>query len=60
MESAVKKETNTPDMILLLVTLFLVMVGAVMIYSSSSILALDKFKDGQFFQIGRASCRERV
>ncbi len=49
MESAVKKETNTPDMILLLVTLFLVMVGAVMIYSSSSILALEKFKDGQFF-----------
>lgn len=49
MESAVKKETNAPDMILLLVTLFLVMVGAVMIYSSSSILALEKFKDGQFF-----------
>jgi cell division protein FtsW len=49
MEAAVKKETNTPDLILLLVTLFLVMVGAVMIYSSSSILALDKFKDGQFF-----------
>ena len=49
MEAAVKKETNTPDLILLLVTLFLVMVGAVMIYSSSSILAFEKFKDGQFF-----------
>lgn len=49
MESAVKKESNTPDMILLLVTLFLVTVGAVMIYSSSSILALEKYKDGQFF-----------
>ena len=49
MESAVKKETNTPDLILLFVTLFLVMVGAMMIYSSSSILALEKFKDGQFF-----------
>ncbi len=49
MEAAVKKETNTPDMILLLVTLFLVLIGAMMIYSSSSILALEKFKDGQFF-----------
>ena len=49
MESAVKKETNTPDVILLLVTLILVTVGTAMIYSSSSILALEKFKDGQFF-----------
>ncbi len=49
MESAFKKETNTPDVVLLLVTLFLVTAGAVMIYSSSSILALEKFKDGQFF-----------
>jgi len=49
MEAAVKKETNTPDMILLLVTLILVTVGTAMIYSSSSILAMEKFKDGQFF-----------
>ncbi|MDD4356514.1 MAG: putative lipid II flippase FtsW [Smithellaceae bacterium] len=49
MESAVKKETNTPDVVLLLVTLILVTVGTAMIYSSSSILALEKFKDGQFF-----------
>jgi cell division protein FtsW len=49
MESAVKRETNAPDIVLLLVTLFLVMVGSVMIYSSSSILALEKYKDGLHF-----------
>jgi cell division protein FtsW len=38
-----------PDMILLLVTLLLVTIGTVMIYSSSSILATDRFHDGQFF-----------
>lgn len=38
-----------PDLILLLVTLLLVTVGTVMIYSSSSILATEKFHDGQFF-----------
>src|SRR5512135_2102308 len=38
-----------PDLILLLVTLVLVTVGTVMIYSSSSILATDRFHDGQFF-----------
>jgi cell division protein FtsW len=38
-----------PDLILLLVTLVLVSVGTVMIYSSSSILATDRFHDGQFF-----------
>ncbi|MCX5853009.1 MAG: putative lipid II flippase FtsW [Deltaproteobacteria bacterium] len=38
-----------PDIILLLVTLVLVTIGTVMIYSSSSILATERFKDGQFF-----------
>jgi cell division protein FtsW len=38
-----------PDLILLLVTLLLVTIGTVMIYSSSSILAAEKFRDGQFF-----------
>jgi len=37
------------DSILLLVTLILVAVGTVMIYSSSSILAAARFKDGQYF-----------
>jgi cell division protein FtsW len=38
-----------PDLILLLVTLLLVTVGTVMVYSSSSILAMERFRDGQFF-----------
>ncbi|MBU2055128.1 MAG: putative lipid II flippase FtsW [Proteobacteria bacterium] len=38
-----------PDMILLLVTLLLAAIGTVMIYSSSSILATERFRDGQFF-----------
>lgn len=38
-----------PDKILLITTLILVTVGTVMIYSSSSILAAERFKDGQFF-----------
>ena len=49
MDAAVKKEDRTPDIILLLVTLILVTVGTAMIYSSSSIIALEKFKDGQYF-----------
>jgi cell division protein FtsW len=49
MDAAVKKEGRTPDIILLLVTLILVTVGTAMIYSSSSIIALEKFKDGQYF-----------
>ena len=49
MDAAVKKEDRTPDIILLLVILILVTVGTAMIYSSSSILALEKFKDGQYF-----------
>jgi cell division protein FtsW len=38
-----------PDLILMLATLLLVTVGTVMIYSSSSILAMERFRDGQFF-----------
>ncbi|MBP7232464.1 MAG: putative lipid II flippase FtsW [Syntrophaceae bacterium] len=49
MELAEKKETHTLDWILLLVTLILVTVGATMIYSSSSILAMTKYQDAQFF-----------
>jgi len=40
---------RSPDIILLIVTLILVTVGTVMIYSSSSIMAMERFKDGQFF-----------
>lgn len=49
MDAAVKKEDKTPDIILLLVILILVTVGTAMIYSSSSIIALEKFKDSQYF-----------
>jgi cell division protein FtsW len=49
MDAAFKKEDKLPDIILLLVTLILVTVGTAMIYSSSSIIALEKFKDGQYF-----------
>jgi cell division protein FtsW len=49
MDAAVKKEDKTPDAILLLVTLILVTVGTAMIYSSSSIIAMERFKDGQYF-----------
>jgi len=38
-----------PDIILLLVTLALVTIGTAMVYSSSSILAMERFKDGQYF-----------
>ena len=38
-----------PDIILLLVTLILVTIGTVMIYSSSSIIAMERFKDSQYF-----------
>ena len=37
------------DIILLLVTLILVTIGTVMIYSSSSIIAMKRFNDGQYF-----------
>ncbi len=42
-------QEKKPDLILLLVTLLLVTIGTVMIYSSSSILATERFRDGQFF-----------
>ncbi|MFA4916354.1 MAG: putative lipid II flippase FtsW [Syntrophales bacterium] len=38
-----------PDVILLLVTLCLVIVGTAMVYSSSSILAMERYNDGQYF-----------
>jgi len=37
------------DLVILLVTLTLVTIGTVMIYSSSSIMAMERFKDGYFF-----------
>jgi len=49
MDTVVRNEDKLPDIILLLVTLILVTVGTAMIYSSSSIIALEKFKDGQYF-----------
>lgn len=49
MDAAYRKEDKLPDIVLLLVTLILVIVGTAMIYSSSSIIALEKFKDGQYF-----------
>ncbi|PIP06562.1 MAG: putative lipid II flippase FtsW [Syntrophobacteraceae bacterium CG23_combo_of_CG06-09_8_20_14_all_50_8] len=38
-----------PDAILLLTTLFLLTAGITMIYSSSSIMALERYKDGLYF-----------
>ena len=49
MDAAYKREDKLPDIILLLVTLLLVIVGTAMIYSSSSIIALEKFKDSLYF-----------
>lgn len=47
------KQQNTtnkkPDLILLLATLLLATIGTVMIYSASSIIAMDKHHNGQFF-----------
>jgi cell division protein FtsW len=37
------------DLLLMTVTLILVTIGTVMIYSSSAIMAMDKFHDGQYF-----------
>ena len=47
---AAKKDANTPDVILLMVTLILVTVGTAMIYSSSSILAMENSKTDSFSQ----------
>lgn len=49
MDAVIKKEDRSPDIILLMVTLILITVGTAMIYSSSSIIALERFKDGQYF-----------
>ncbi len=40
---------KSPDFVLLIITLILVTAGTVMIYSSSSILAMERYKDGQYF-----------
>jgi cell division protein FtsW len=42
-------EEKRCDLIILLVTLILVTIGTVMIYSSSSIMAMEKFKDEYYF-----------
>jgi cell division protein FtsW len=42
-------ETERPDILMLVITLVLVTIGTAMIYSSSSILAMEKFKDAQYF-----------
>jgi cell division protein FtsW len=38
-----------PDLLLLLATLLLATIGTVMIYSASSIMAMEKYHNGQFF-----------
>lgn len=42
-------EAERPDTLMLVVTLILVTIGTAMIYSSSSILAMERFKDAQYF-----------
>lgn len=42
-------EGERPDILILVITLILVTVGTAMIYSSSSILAMERFKDAQYF-----------
>lgn len=42
-------EAERPDVMILVITLILVTIGTAMIYSSSSILAMERFKDAQFF-----------
>jgi cell division protein FtsW len=42
-------EGERPDILILVITLILVTVGTAMIYSSSSIMAMEKFKDAQYF-----------
>ena len=49
MDAAVRPEERTPDIVLLLVTMILITIGTAMIYSSSSIIALEKFGDSRFF-----------
>ena len=40
---------NRPDIALLIVTIILVVIGTVMIYSSSSIIAMEKYGDGYHY-----------
>lgn len=42
-------EGERPDILILMIALILVTIGTAMIYSSSSILAMERFKDTQFF-----------
>jgi cell division protein FtsW len=54
-----RKESNSvgnyPDQILLLLVLLLVSFGLIMVYSSSSILSLDRFGDSMFYVKRQAS-----
>jgi cell division protein FtsW len=43
------RNAKNPDLLLLLATLLLVTIGTVMIYSASSFLAMEEFKNGQHF-----------
>ncbi|MCX7816371.1 MAG: putative lipid II flippase FtsW [Syntrophales bacterium] len=43
------KNLGTPDKVLFAVVLILIIMGTIMIYSSSSIMALERFRDPQFF-----------
>ncbi|MCJ8344007.1 putative lipid II flippase FtsW [bacterium] len=49
------KVGNYPDQLLLLLVLLLVSFGLVMVYSSSSILSLDRFDDSMFYVKKQAS-----
>ena len=40
---------NRQDFLLMIATLVLVTIGTAMIYSSSAIMAMEKFHDGQYF-----------
>ncbi|HOK05619.1 MAG TPA: putative lipid II flippase FtsW [Syntrophales bacterium] len=44
-----KGREGSPDLILLSAVLILVAVGTIMIYSSSSIMAMERFRDGLYF-----------
>ncbi len=49
MDAKVRPDERTPDIVLLLVTMILITIGTAMIYSSSSIVALEKFGDSRYF-----------
>jgi cell division protein FtsW len=48
-QAPAKMADKSPDFVLLIITLILVTAGTVMVYSSSSILAMERYKDGQYF-----------